>query len=115
MPSEDAREVVHWMREYASKSDAEIRAAMAGWKERAPGWIAGDLVLQQRAREQDSTKPLLTSLNEQVTGIAGRMAVVEDEAKKPEYKRWGFWLAVFALVIAVVALLRDYWDIKGTP
>ncbi len=103
------------MREYASKSDAEIRAAMSGWKQHASGWIAGDLVLQQRTRVQDSTKPLLTSLNDQVTSIAGRMAVVEDEAKKPEYKKWGFWLAVFALIIAAYSLVRDYWDIKSMP
>ena len=41
------------MHECASKSDAEIRMAMAGWKQHAPGWIAGDLVLQQRVRERD--------------------------------------------------------------
>lgn len=115
MSSESAKEVEHWMSKFAPMSDAEIRATMAGWKTHAPGWIAGDLVLQQRARERDSTKPLLTSLNEQVTGIAGRMAVVEDEAKKPEYKKWGFWFAVFAVIVAVISLLRDFWDIKGTP
>jgi len=113
MSSEDAKEVEHWMREYASKSDAEIRAAMARWKQHAPGWIAGDLVLQQRARDNDPAKPLLKSLDDQVTKIAGRLAVMEGNAKKPDYKTWTFWLAVFAIIIALFSLLRDYWGLQG--
>jgi hypothetical protein len=112
MPSDDANQVEHWKSVYASKSDAEIRVEMASWKQTAPGWIAADLILQQRARERDSTKPLLTSLNEQVTMIAGRMTVIEQETRQPPYKTWTFWLAVIALLVSMASLLRDFWDFK---
>src|SRR6266567_4642928 len=106
---ERTQQIEHWMREYASKSDAQVRAAMAGWKAHTPGYIAGELLLQRRAAERDPTRPLLTTLNERVSTIDGRLATVERAAMRSEFRTWGFWLAAIAVIIAVASYCRAYW------
>lgn len=109
MSDERTQQIEHWMREYASKTDAQIRAAMSGWRPHAAGYIAGEMVLQQRAEARDTTRPLLTSLNERVATIDGRLATVEHVAKRSEFRTWGFWFGVVAIIVALLAFFRDYF------
>ena len=50
-----------------------------------------------------------SKIREQVATIDGRLATVEREASRPEFRTWGFWLAALAIIISLAALFRDYW------
>lgn len=114
MLSERKEQLEHWIREYSGMPDNEIRARKLGWTPNSPGWIAADVVLQQRERERDTSRPMLATINESVTSIDGRLASIEREATRPEWRTWSFWIAVIAGILALAALLRDYWGWSAT-
>ena len=114
MLSERREQLEHWIREYSELPDNEIRARKLGWTPNSPGWIAADVVLQQRERERDTSRPMLATLNESVTSIDGRLATIEREATQPEWRTWSFWIAIIAGILALAALLRDYWGWSAT-
>lgn len=115
MSSERKEQLEHWIREYSQLSDNDIQARKLGWNPNTPGWTAADVVLQQRERERDTSRPLLATLNESVTSIDGRLATIERQATRPEWQTWSFWIAVVAGFLALAALLRDYWGWSAGP
>ena len=92
-----------------------FRADMSGWKPHTPGHIAGEMVLQQRATERDPTRPLLTTLNERVSTIDGRLASVEQVATRSEFRTFGFWFGIIAILIALASWCRDYFGWSSPP
>lgn len=50
-----------------------------------------------------------SKIREQMATIDGRLASVERETARSEFRRWSFWIAVISGVIALLALSRDYW------
>ncbi|HEY5504287.1 MAG TPA: hypothetical protein VIK28_03945 [Sedimentisphaerales bacterium] len=55
-----------------------------------------------------------SKIREQVATIDGRLATVEREAARSEFRTWSFWIAVISGFIALAALFRDYWG-WGSP
>ena len=52
---------------FADMSEGKIRAEMSGWKQTAPEWIAGDIVLKERERDE-RTKGSAKEWHEKVSG-----------------------------------------------
>lgn len=65
---------------------------------------------EQRAASLDREKiEAIRNLDGKVATIDGRLTTLERVASRPEFRTWGFWLAFFAIIISIAALLRDYW------
>lgn len=80
------------------KLEAEQRAAAAA-TQRHEAAIALDLEKLKH----------FSQIREQVATIDGRLATVEREAARSEFRTWSFWIAVISGFIALAALFRDYW------
>ena len=88
-------EIKKYKAEYADLTDDEIRGTMSDFNASAPQYIAGDMILKQR-------DPIRKSISD----LASRVENIERAATKHEVITWSFWLAVFGVILAGLALLR---------
>lgn len=64
---------------------------------------------QEDAELEREKVETIRSVAGNVATIERRLSTVERVASRPEFKTWGFWFSSFAIVIATIALLRDYF------
>ena len=96
------KQIEDWTKEYATKSEAEIRSLIARIPTASAQYIAGDMALTKLASERDPTPRLLESLDSRVSRI-------EQVATRSEFRTWSLWFSFIAVIVAFLALFRDYF------
>jgi len=102
----EQKDIDEWMAKFRWLPESAIRAMMAQFKPHAAAWIAGDIIIKQRDREQASAPTeLLAKLNDHATRLDARVANIEGVAKRPEYKTFAFWIGLIGILLASLAII----------
>lgn len=68
-----------------------------------------DAEVEQRIASRDREKiETIRNLDARIATIDGRLSTLERVASRPEFRTWGFRFSIVAIIIALVALFRDY-------
>jgi hypothetical protein len=83
------------------------RVQLAKWQAQFAGTIW--------EREIQAIKNRIDAINQEdasvtLARIEANLLGIHEHARKPEYKTWAFLLAVISLVVAVIALCRDFYN-----
>jgi len=96
------------IREYQKMSDAEIRFEMAQWKKYAPGWIAGEIVLEERIKEEQKKNNVSKEILTRAELMDAKLATLENVAQRSEFKTWSLWIAIIAILIGLAPHAKDF-------
>src|SRR3990172_4182419 len=64
---------------------------------------------EEHRRSSDQEKiDGIRQIDGRVTTIDNRLSTLEREASRPEFRTWGFWFGLTAILVALAALFRDF-------